>query len=428
MWAPLTGLEGGAKRRGATLRRMRVLAVNQFYLPDVSATAQLLGELCEDLSAAGHDVEVIASQGTYLGGGRLGRFQRLGGVSIRRTWATTLGKRTTVHRATDYMTFWMSAIAGALLGPRPDVLLALTTPPMIALGVANVARLRRIPLVTWNQDVYPETAAALGVLSATGAAYHTLLATASLTHRLTTKIVALSEGMAERLVAQGAPRSKLRVIPNWADGGAIRPVPRSENAFRRMHGLEEHFVAMYSGNIGAGHDVETLVHAARMLSLTSPEIAFVFIGEGARRRQAEELAQGLRNVRFLPYQPKEDLAASLSAADVHLVSLRDGLDGLLVPSKVYGILASGRPLCYVGPATCEAAKIVRRDGLGWEGRNGDAGGLARAVAELAGNRVRWRALCERARRTFETRYDRRVCFAQWSETLHEAYLQAKGFE
>jgi glycosyltransferase involved in cell wall biosynthesis len=415
-------LAGGlAEDRGYNASGMRVLAINQFYLPDFSATAQLLGELCEDLSAAGNDVEVIASQGAYLGGQqRLGRVETLRGVGVRRVWATSLGKRTIARRATDYGTFWASANAAALLGPKPDVILALTTPPTIALGLANVARLRSIPLVTWNQDVYPETAAALGVLSPSGLSYRALLATASMTHRLAARIVALSDEMAERLVAQGAPRSKLRVIPNWADGRPIRPRPRAGNPFRQKHGLEGKFVVMYSGNIGAGHDVETLVQAAHLLAPTSPEVMFVFIGDGVRRRQAEELARRASNVRFLPYQRKEELGTSLSGADVHLVSLREGLEGLLVPSKVYGILASGRPVCYIGPPACEAAKIVRGDDLGWEGRNGDARGLARAVWELAGDEVRWRGICERARIVFETRYDRPICVARWSETLHEA--------
>jgi glycosyltransferase involved in cell wall biosynthesis len=290
---------------------------------------------------------------------------------------------------------------------------------MIALGLAHVARVRSVPLVTWIQDVYPEVAVSLGLLSSSGVAYRALLSAATWTHRLTTKIVTLSTGMAERLVAQGAPQSKLKTIPNWADGSLIHPLPPEDNPFRQKHGLVERFVVMYSGNMGAGHDMETLLRAAHLAERISPQSLFVFVGDGARRREAEELAKESRNVRFLPYQRKEDLATSLSAADVHLVSLREGLEGLLVPSKVYGALASGRPVCYIGPVTCEVAKIVRRDDLGWEGRNGDAEGLARAIAALAADGERWRSVCARARSTFESQFDRPVCVARWTETLRQ---------
>jgi glycosyltransferase involved in cell wall biosynthesis len=399
---------------------MRVLAVNQFYPPDMSATSQLLGELCEDLVAAGHEVAVIASQGTYRGGERLERRSVQGGVEVQRPWATSFGKASIAHRMADYSSFWATSLSAALRARRPDVMLSLTTPPMIALGMASVARLRRIPLVTWVQDVYPEIAAQFGVLSATSAAYLGFRSSAAAAHRLTTRIVALSDGMAERLVAQGAARSALRTIPNWADGRLIRPVAHEDNPFRKQHGLEDRFVVMYSGNLGQGHDVATPIAAARMLERSSPRVLFLFIGEGARRAEAEQLAADLTNVRFLPYQRKTDLANSLSAADVHLVSLRQGLEGLLVPSKLYGALASGRPVCYVGPRECEVASVVRAHQLGTEARNGDAEHVAASVAGLAVRQDWWRDACVRARRTFEASYDRPVCVARWIETLREA--------
>jgi glycosyltransferase involved in cell wall biosynthesis len=399
---------------------MRVLAVNQFYPPDISATSQLLGELCEDLVAAGHEVEVIASRGTYRGGERLDRRTVRGGVEVRRPWATSFGKASIAHRMADYTSFWATSLSAALRARRPDVMLSLTTPPMIALGMASVARVRRIPLVTWVQDVYPEIAAQFGVLSPTSPAYLGFRSSAAAAHRLTTRIVALSDGMAERLVAQGASRSALRTIPNWADGRLIRPVPHADNPFRAEHKLGDRFVVMYSGNLGQGHDVETPIAAARILERSTPSVQFLFIGEGARRAEAERLAVGLSNVRFLPYQRKADLAYSLSAADVHLVSLREGLEGLLVPSKLYGALASGRPVCYIGPQNCEVASVVRAHDLGSEGRNGDAQHVAAALAEFARNHDRWRNACVKARRTFEESYDRPVCVARWFDTLGEA--------
>jgi glycosyltransferase involved in cell wall biosynthesis len=396
---------------------MRVLAVNQFYPPDLSATSQLLGELCEDLVARGHYVDVIASQGTYLGGERLPAREVLRGVHVRRLLATSLGKRTRAHRMADYLTFWASAVGSSLVALRPDVLLALTTPPMIAFGLAGVTALRNVPLVTWIQDVYPEIAVAFGVLQPRSVAYRSLRAAATATHRFTSRVVALSDGMAEHLVHQGARRSTVCAIPNWADGQLIRPIPRDENPFRRQHGFGERFIVMYSGNLGQGHDVETLIGTARILHRIQPEVEFVFIGSGGRRLEAESLAAALPNVRFLPYQRREDLPLSLSAADIHLVSLRPGLDGLLVPSKFYAALAAGRAVFYVGPAACDVATVIRREHLGWEGRNGDAVGLADAVANLVRRPEEWSAVGRRARKVFEECYERSVCVTRWEETL-----------
>lgn len=398
---------------------MRVLAINQFYPPDHAATSQLLGELCEDLVRAGDEVTVVASQGTYLGTDRLPAREERAGVHVVRPWATSLGKATKLHRMADYLSFWATGILAVALAARPDVILTLTTPPMIAAGAVSVGALRGVPVVSWVQDVYPEVAAAFGVLPESARAYRALHALAAATHRGTTRVVALSDGMAERLARQGAAPERLRVVQNWADGSLIRPIPRADNPFRAEHGLQDRFVLMYSGNLGEGHDVATFVEAARLLRQERPEVLLLFVGEGSRKVEAERLARGLDNVRFLPYQPKERLAESLSGADVHLISLRADLDGLLVPSKLYGALASGRPLCYVGPAGCEVARVIRRARLGWEGRTGDARGLADAVIGLA-DPERWASAGGAARALFDAEFNRPHAVRRWREVLSEA--------
>lgn len=407
--------------RGTPRSTMRVLAINQFYAPDHAATSQLLTDLCEDLVRAGDEVTVVASRGAYLGGGALPARESIAGVEVVRPFATSLGKRTIAHRLADYGSFWASSVLTVLRERRPDVLLALTTPPMIAAGAALVAGARRVPLVTWVQDVYPDVAVAFGVLGARSPAALALGGAARGAHAASRRIVALSAGMADRLAAQGAARERLRVIPNWADGAALAPLAHEDNPFRRAHGLAGRFVAMYSGNLGVGHDVATLIEAARRLETRCPEVLVLFVGEGARRDEAERLARGLANVRFLPYQPRADLAASLSAADVHLVTLREGLDGLLVPSKSYGALACGRPIYFVGATGCEVARIVREHGVGWAGRPGDAEGLASALAEAARAPADDRArLARHVREVFATRFDRPIAVRAFRDVLREA--------
>ncbi len=399
---------------------MRILAINQFYAPDHAATSQLLTELCEDLVDQGDEVTVIASRGRYLGGDKLAPEETIRGVRVVRPWATSFGKRRLAGRLTDYLSFWGTAVARAAAEARPDVMLAVTAPPMIASGALAVASARRVPLVMWAQDVYPDIAVAFGLISASSPAAIGLSALMRLTYRASSRVVVLSPGMRDRLQAQGAPEGKLRVIPNWSDGRAIRPLAPEQNPFRREHGLEDRFVVMYSGNLGVGHDVATFIEAARLLEARCPRALLLFIGEGTRRAEAEQLARGLSNVRFLGYQPYETLGYSLAAADVHLISLRVGLDGLLVPSKLYGALATARPVMFVGPEQCEAARVISENNLGWQGRPGDGAGLAQAIETAAASPAWCAERGLRARALFEAELDRPIAVARWRSVLEEA--------
>lgn len=398
---------------------MRILAINQFYAPDEAATSQLLTDLCEDLACQGDEVSVIASRGGYLGGNKLPDEETIRGVRVFRPWATSFGKGSIPRRLADYGSFFATAIAKAVTVSRPDVILALTTPPLIATGAMAVARARRIPLVAWVQDIYPQIAIELGVLRERHPAVPLLNRAALGTYRSSQAIVALSQGMADRLADFGAPRDRLHVIPNWADGRALVPVS-ADTAFRKEHGLEGKFVVMYSGNLGAAHDAKTMIEAARRLEKRAPHVVFVIVGDGIRRAEAQRLAEGLGNVRFLPYQPRERLVESLASADVHLVTLREGFEGLLVPSKMYGALACGRPVFFVGPSGCEVARAIREEGIGWAGRPGDAEGLATAIEKASEIRGEHEALSSRAREVFEARYDRPVAVAKWKRVLEQA--------
>ncbi len=399
---------------------MRVLAVNQFYAPDHAATSQLLTELCEDLAQAGDRVTVVSSRGSYLGGGSLPARETRNGVEVVRAAATSFGKRTIAHRMADYGSFGAMAFAELMRAERPDVMVALTTPPMIASAAAVVAGLRRAPLVAWVQDVYPEIAVAFGVLGERAPVTRALARAAKLTHRAARFSVALSDGMAERLFAQGQAAERVRVVPNWADGRLIRPVAHEASAFRREHGLEGRFVVAYSGNFGVGHELGGLLDAVKQLAPKLPELRLLLVGDGARRGEIERISRDLDHVVLLPYQPREALAASLSAADIHFASLRAGLAGLLVPSKLYGILAAGRPLIYQGEARCEVARVVREHDVGFVVAPGDTEALARAIWHAAHDRETTREMGERARRVFEAEFDRPRAVARFRAVLEEA--------
>jgi glycosyltransferase involved in cell wall biosynthesis len=229
-------------------------------------------------------------------------------------------------------------------------------------------------------------------------------------------VVTLGEEMRDRCVAAGASPERTHVIPNWADAATLCPVAHGGNPLRSALASGARFVAMYSGNMGRGHDVETLLEAARLLR-DREGIAFVFAGDGAKRPIVEAAARELPNVRLAPYQPRERLRESLSAADVHLVALSREVEGLAEPSKLYGIMAVGRPALYVGPPRAEVARTIQRTGCGRCVANGDALGLAAAIAQLAGDPTACNEMGERARRALELQYSRSVATRRFREVV-----------
>src|SRR5204863_7132628 len=216
---------------------------------------------------------------------------------------------------------------------------------------------------------------------------------------------------------RGIPEQRLRVIANWADGDALRSSAADQDALRQQWRLEGRFVVAYSGNMGRVHEYETILGAAELLRAVS-RIAFVFIGGGVRMRELKAEARRRElDLTFMDYQPRESLAQSLGAADVHLVSLRPQAEGLVVPSKFYGVAAVGRPVIYVGDPDGEIGSVVRRFNCGIAVRNGDRHGLAEAIRHLAANPDLCRALGDNARSAFEANWDRTIAAAKWADLL-----------
>jgi len=220
--------------------------------------------------------------------------------------------------------------------------------------------------------------------------------------------------MASVLQSEGINEARIRIIPNWCDGAWVRPVPRTRNRLRKAWKLDDRFVVMYSGNMGRAHEFETLVAAARILRERT-DIVFLLIGDGVRRRWIEtEIARrGLRNVSLKPYQPRDQLGRSLGVGDVHLVSLRPELEGLIVPSKFYGIAAAGRPTIFIGSREGETASVLAENNCGITVSPGDGEALADSIRGLAGDARARQSMGRAARRVFEQSFDRPIALAAW---------------
>jgi colanic acid biosynthesis glycosyl transferase WcaI len=392
-----------------------VIFVNRFFHPDHSASSQLLSDLAFDLAAKGRRVVIVTSRLRYDDpAARLPAREEVRGVEVRRVATSGFGRAGLAGRALDLVSFHVSAgVALLALARRGDVVVAKTDPPLISVVAGWAAALKGARLVNWLQDVYPEVAAALGVGAGPAVRMLTALRDASL--RQARVNVVLGRHMADRLKA--APADRIRIIANWVDETTVTPVAAADNPLRRAWGLEDAFVVGYSGNLGRAHEYAAMLGAAKALA-DDPRIVFLMIGGG---HQIEALrAAGLPNVHFQPYQDAAALGQSLSAADIHWISLRPELEGLIVPSKAYGVLAAGRPILAVTAADGEIARLVAEHGCGLQCDPGDAEGFAAAVRALADDPERVGRLGAAARRASETTFSRQAALAAWRGALAAA--------
>jgi colanic acid biosynthesis glycosyl transferase WcaI len=342
-------------------RRPRILVLNQYYWPGVEATAHLLTELCEAL-AEDYEVEVVT--GVLHGHEGRPRRERHNGVDISRVASTSFERSELGRRAANYFSYLGSALAHALEGAPPDLVLCMTDPPIVGDVGVVVGKRFGAPVLVISQDVFPEIATELGRLS-NPALVGVLGTLVGAYLRRADRVVAIGETMRARLEAKGAPPERLRVIPNWVDTTEITPQPR-DNPWAIEHGLGSRFVVMHSGNVGHAQDLDSLVRSATFLR-DRDDLAIVIAGFGARHAEMVDLAARLEvdeTVRFLPYQKRGRLPLSLSSADLHVVGLAPGLAGYVVPSRLYGILSAGRPVIAAADEASETARLVHEVGCG----------------------------------------------------------------
>ena len=316
---------------------MHVAFFNRSYYPDTTATGQLLTDLCEDL-VRDHQCRVSV----VTGPGQPSR-ETKAGVDICRVRGTRFAKSRFAGRASNYVTYFASATWAGLRLDRPDVVVALTDPPIIGLAAWAAGKRFGSPLVMAFKDLFPEVTVLLPDFHSD--AINSVLQRVNrfLVKRAAAN-VALGPAMRQRLIDnKGAPPDRTTIIADWADTTAITPRPK-RNAFSERHGLADAFVVMHSGNVGLSQGLETLVDAAELLQ-DLRDLCVVIVGEGVQKAALQERvrSRSLTNVRFLPFTPREELADSFAAADVFVVSLQRGMAGYIVPSKLYGILAAGRP-------------------------------------------------------------------------------------
>lgn len=384
---------------------MRITIVNQFYAPDISATATLVQSLAEHLASVGHDVVVLASRGGYLAGGSGSAVESTKGVRVFRLWSPGFGKANLAGRLIDYVSFYLLATFRMLRLPPQDAIVSLTTPPYIALtSLAHRWKSPRTRLVLWNMDCYPEAPESVGMLRPNGFISRCLRRANRFILRRMDAVICLDTAMADLLQAHyGVPQPlPLIIIPNWEP---LALFPRAFFEARRQRDRHNDLTVLYQGNAGVGHEFDTAEQCGRLLR--NAPVCFRFVGGG---KWWEWLAarQGSPDLPFWevrPYVPKEATPALLAEADVALITLRQTSRGVMSPSKLHSNLAAGLPILYIGPADTNVDECVRQFDCGVSIRNGDAAAAADFINDILASPARLAAMANNARGAFEACYN-----------------------
>ena len=419
------------------LHDRQVILINRYFYPDISATSQLLMDLAGHLARNGQNVRVITGRQLYdKADAELQASETIDGITVNRIWSSRFGRSSLAGRAVDYVTFYFSAVFAVLRAVRrDDVVVTATDPPLLSVVLGPLIHARRAHLVNWLHDLFPEVATALGVGNRfTRPLYAALRWLRNRSLKTAKMNVVLGERMAERLAENGVKARQVSIIPNWSDEASVVPIAPRDNPLRREWGLDDVFVVGYSGNLGRAHEIRTLL--AAMIALqedaehraSGPDVKFLFVGGGALYAELEREVERLRltNALFRPYQPRESLSQSLSVADVHLAILQEELEGLIVPSKFYGIAAAGRPTLFIGDPDGEIPRLLALHRCGISVRSGNGPGLTQHILQLARDPQLCRDMGQRARRLLESELGKDLALGRWVETITQISAPSAG--
>ncbi len=405
---------------------MRILLQIIQFPPDVNSTGLLMSQICEGLIAHGHEVEVITSFPHYerfrildAYKGKLAQRDRFRDMSVLRVYVYAPGKKTLRRRLLSYVSFNLLATSARLFSNSSHDVVLCPNGSFFTGVSAHLGRgFAHTPFVYNVQDLYPEVAIRSGQLRSR-AAIRLLERIESFMYEKAAHITVITPSFRDHLISKGVPSSKISIIPNFVDTDFIRPLPKS-NEFSRRHGLEERFVVCHAGNIGHVYDLETMLDAAALLR-DEREVLFVLVGDGIAKPALEEKARALRldNVLFVPWQPRESLPWLRASADVQVSLHKHGYARYSMPSKVYEIMASGRPIVAGADADTDVRRLVEAVGCGVCVEPGDADGLARAVLDLYADASLREEMGGLGRKVAVQSYSKQVVVSAYNDLLQQ---------
>jgi len=370
------------------------LILSQVYPPDPASVGQHMHDVAAELARRGWRVKVVTSDRGYDDPTiKYDRFEVRDGVEVHRVRWSSFGKKSIPIRALAMLIFMLHCLWAGFTTRKLAAILVSTSPPMCGFAAAVAHSIRRVPLKYWVMDLNPDQMIELGKMKPNSFAAKVLNALQRFVLRRSDHVIPLDRFMADRLLHKLKPaeqerlKQRMTIMPPWPHEDTLDVVRHEENPFREKHALNGRFVFMYSGNHGYSTPVTTLLQAALKMN-DNPEdkdILFMFIGGGVGKKEVEKTIADHKpaNIVSLPYQPFKELRYSLSAADVHLVTVGNDVVGVVHPCKIYGAMAVSRPILLVAPDPCHASDIVRDNKAGWHISHGDIDGAVRTIRSIA---------------------------------------------
>jgi glycosyltransferase involved in cell wall biosynthesis len=401
--------------------------VSQYFYPEMISTGHILTELLSELSGRGLRSSVICAQPTYYSTKKIDSLINYNGMKIFRTQNTQFDKNSVKGKIFNSTSFFLLSARIALKENSSRPLLLVTNPPLLGLLGPTFRLIRKRPFILIIHDLYPDIAVNMGYLRSKSLVTMLWKSLNRWVLRKASYIVALGRDMQELVRANLPVKDRLKVvyIPNWADPSVVYPVEAENNPLIKELGLVDKFLVQYSGNMGLSHDMETIIEAARELN-GDKNIHFLMIGGGGKLNKVKDMALSYRlhNITFLPYQPRENLRYSLGASHVSLISLENGAQGLSVPSKLYGIMASGRPIIAIVPENSEVAFTVRDFNCGLVTPPKDVEALANAIVWLKSNETKRKVMGDRAHNAFLENFTVQRCADKYHNLIKSILVQS----
>ncbi len=397
----------------------QIVFFTQLYYPDITTTATIMTDLVEDLASYGLTINVVCAQPTYLVKAKFPKIEWRRGVAIKRVWSFLFDKNKNIGRILNSVSCFSSMLPRVLSTGNNSLLVFNTNPALLSLLGLMVAKLRGQRYVVLVHDLWPELPAHMGMIKKSGGLYRIIDFLNRLSFKYACGIVVLSEVMKQRILDKVPEMNgSVHVIHNWADASQVYPVAKKNNRLLREIGLEQKKVVMYSGNLGRYQPLEVMIGAANELKDRN-DILFLFTGDGGKRQKIQEVATSLNlnNVKFIPFQPLDRLAESLSMADVALIGIYPKNEGVIMPSKLYGLLAVGKPIICVSDPKSEVAEILRHAKAGLNSSIGDPKELAQKIVAILDDPTKAQELGQQGRKYFLEHFERKKITNQWKDVL-----------
>lgn len=403
-------------------KKKEIIFLTQYFYPDITATGQLLTELASDLTKLGLYISVYTSQPNYAIKKKMPKYEIYEGVNIIRVPSTKFSKDSKIGKILNSLTFFISIFFKLLFSRNCAPLLIVSNPPFLPLVGWILRKIKGQKYLFLVHDIYPDIAVQLGYLKEDSLITNIWHRINKLIYTNATQIICLGRHMKNIINKKigNSEKVDIKIIHNWADEDKIKPLEKKDNWFNKKYNLIDKFVVLYSGNHGLFHDLEIIIEAADSLR-DNKHIVFLFIGDGGKKNKLIKMVEQrkLNNVIFLPYQSKNDIPYSLASADISLVTLGKGVEGLAVPSKLYSALAVGKPIITIMDEKSETARIVKEYNCGFTLEPGDVAGLVSLILKLSKEKELFNSLGENARKCFESHFSRNIIINEYYKTLQQ---------